>query len=108
MVDIFEIAPTKDAQRSAPTTAPYALVGHEARQMRYKSLLSKLSAEDVSAAAAAGAGAGGGATRVDWPPADEDEDDQEGELQSAAVPPVRTESSDALVGNFREAAAAMA
>lgn len=106
MVDIFEIAPTKDAQRIAPTTAPYALVGHEARQMRYKSLLSKLSAEDVSAAAAAAAA--GGATRVDWSPADEDEDDQERELQSAAVPPVRTESSDALVGNFREAAAAMA
>lgn len=100
MVDIFEIAPTKDAQRTAPTTAPYALVGHEARQMRYKSLLSKLSAEDVSTA--------GGAARMDWLAADDEEDDQERELQNAAVPPVRTESSDALVGNFREAAAAMA
>lgn len=101
MVDIFEIAPTKDVQRSAPTSTPYALVGHEARQMRYKSLLSKLSAEDVSAA--------GGAARVDWLPADEDEEEaQDRELQNAAVPHVRTESGDALVGNFREAAAAMA
>lgn len=96
MVDIFEIAPTKDAQRTAPTM-PYALVGHEARQMRYKSLLSKLSAEDVSAP---------GAASVDWL-ADEEDDAREPELQSA-VPHIRTESSDALVGNFREAAAAMA
>lgn len=93
MVDIFEIAPTKDAQRSA-STAPYALVGQEARQMRYRSLLSKLSAEDVSAAGA----------RVDWLP-DEDEEASE---QYHAVPQVRTESSNVLVGNFREAAAAMA
>lgn len=93
MVDIFEIAPTKDAQRSAPTT-PYALVGQEARQMRYRSLLSKLSAEDVSAAGA----------RVDWLP---DEDDEASDSHYA-VPHIRTESSDVLVGNFREAAAAMA
>lgn len=92
MVDIFEIAPTKDAQRSAPTM-PYALVGQEARQMRYKSLLSKLSAEDVSAAGA----------RVDWLP---DEDDEAAEHD--AVPHIKTEPSNALVGNFSEAAAAMA
>lgn len=106
MVDIFEIAPTKDAQRTAPTSAPYVLVGHEARQMRYKSLLSKLSTENVSTAAATATA--GGPARVDWTPADEDEDEQDPELHGAAVPPVRTESSDALVGNFREAAAAMA
>lgn len=93
MVDIFEIAPTKDAQRSAPT-APYALVGQEARQMRYKSLLSKLSAEDVSATGA----------RVDWLP----DEDEEASDSHHAVPHIRTESSDVLVGNFREAAAAMA
>lgn len=62
--------------------------------MRYKSLLSKLSAEDVSAAG----------TRVDWLP----EDDEEASEVHNAVPQIRTESSDALVGNFREAAAAMA
>lgn len=94
MVDIFEIAPTSDAQRSAPTT-PYALVGHDARQMRYKSLLSKLSAEDVSAAG----------TRVDWVP---DEDDDDTAEQHGAVPHIRTESGVVLVGNFSEAAAAMA
>lgn len=93
MVDIFEIAPSKGAQRSAPTT-PYGLVGQEARQMRYKSLLSKLSAEDVSATEA----------RVDWLP----EDDDDASEMHTAVPQIRTESSDALVGNFREAAAAMA
>lgn len=93
MVDIFEIAPAKDAQRSAPTT-PYALVGQEARQMRYRSLLSKLSAEDVSAAGA----------RVDWP----DEDDEAAEPHGSAVPHIRTGPGDVLVGNFSEAAAAMA
>lgn len=96
MVDIFEIAPTKDAQRRTPTT-PYGLVGQEARQMRYQSLLSKLSSEDVSTAD----------TRVDWL-ADDDDDEEVADLQGAAVPHIRTESSDALVGNFREAAAAMA
>ncbi|KAF3761934.1 hypothetical protein M406DRAFT_358150 [Cryphonectria parasitica EP155] len=93
MVDIFEIAPTKDAQRSAPTT-PYALVGQEARHMRYRSLLSKLSAEDVSAAGA----------RVDWLA----DDDEEALDQHNIIPHVKTESSDALVGNFSEAASAMA
>lgn len=101
MVDIFEIAPTKDAQRSAPTT-PYGLVGHEARQMRYRSLLSKLSSEDVSAAGA----------RVDWLAGDDEDEEaeyQDRDLQdAAAVPHIRAESSDVLVGNFREAAAAMA
>ncbi|PSR99167.1 hypothetical protein BD289DRAFT_58513 [Coniella lustricola] len=99
MVDIFEIAPAKDAQRRIPAT-PYGLVGQEARQMRYQSLLSKLSSEDVSAAGA----------RVDWLVDDDDEEDEEAaDLQGAAVPHIKTESSDdALVGNFREAAAAMA
>lgn len=95
MVDIFEIAPSKDAQRSAPTI-PYALVGQEARQMRYKSLLSKLSAEEVSATG----------TRVDWF-ADDDDDDDAAESHNV-VPHIRAESSDVLVGNFSEAAAAMA
>lgn len=112
MVDIFEIAPVKDAQsqRSAPTT-PYALVGHEARQMRYRSLLSKLSAEDVTTAAVAPE-----ASRVDWQgngvgaeDIDDEDDDDEDEYLQYAVPHIRTEPShDALVGTFREAAAAMA
>ncbi|KUI56195.1 hypothetical protein VP1G_03555 [Cytospora mali] len=96
MVDIFEIAPTKDAQRNAPPN-PYGHVGQEARQMRYQSLLSKLSSDDLDASATG--------ARVDWLPEDEEED--AAELQKA-VPHIKTDSSDALVGNFREAAAAMA
>ncbi|KUI73550.1 hypothetical protein VM1G_09122 [Cytospora mali] len=96
MVDIFEIAPTKDAQRNAPPN-PYGHVGQEARQMRYQSLLSKLSSDDLDASATG--------ARVDWLPEDEEED--AAELQKS-VPHIKTESSDALVGNFREAAAAMA
>lgn len=94
MVDIFEIAPAKDAQRSAPTT-PYALVGQEARQMRYSALLSKLSAEDVAATGA----------RVDWTA---DEDNEAAEPHDSAVPHIKTGPGDVLVGNFSEAAAAMA
>lgn len=96
MVDIFDIAPAKDAQRNAPPN-PYGHVGQEARQMRYQSLLSKLSTDDLDGSAAG--------ARVDWL-ADEDEEDA-AELQNT-VPHIKTESSDALVGNFREAAAAMA
>lgn len=65
--------------------------------MRYQSLLSKLSADDLDAAATG--------ARVDWLPEEEEED--AAELQKT-VPHIKTESSDALVGNFREAAAAMA
>lgn len=95
MVDIFEIAPAKDAQRSASTT-PYALVGQEARQMHYRSLLSKLSAENVSAAGA----------RVDWET--DDDDEEASEPHDSAVQHVKTGPGDVLVGNFSEAAAAMA
>lgn len=102
MVDIFEIAPPKDAQYRAPPT-PYGLVGQEARHMRYQSLLSKLSADEEDTAAGA---------RVEWS-AEEEEEDEEDEANDAAglqrgVPQIKTEPSDALVGNFREAAAAMA
>lgn len=95
MVDIFEIAPAKDAQRNAPMN-PYGHVGQEARQMRYQSLLSKLRTEDLDGSAAG--------TRVDWLPEEEEEDAAELQKQ---VPHIKTESSDALVGTFREAAAAM-
>lgn len=102
MVDIFEIAPPKDSQYRAPPT-PYGLVGQEARHMRYQSLLSKLSADEEDTAAGA---------RVEWS-AGEEEEDEEDEADSAAglqrgVSQIKTEPSDALVGNFREAAAAMA
>lgn len=100
MVDIFEIAPPKDAQHRAPPT-PYGLVGQEARHMRYQSLLCKLSADEEDSAAGA---------RVDWSPEEEEEEeyiDDAAGLQRG-VPQIRTEPSDALVGNFREAAAAMA
>lgn len=99
MVDIFEIAPTKDAQRNAPPN-PYGHVGQEARQMRYQSLLSKLSADDLDAAATG--------ARVDWLPEGEEEDEEDAAELQNMVPHIKTESSDALVGNFREAAAAMA
>lgn len=71
--------------------------------MRYQSLLCKLSADEEDAAAGA---------RVEW--SAEEEDDEEGDEADGAtglqkgVPQIRTEPSDALVGNFREAAAAMA
>lgn len=100
MVDIFEIAPPKDAQYRAPPT-PYGLVGQEARHMRYQSLLCKLSADEEDAAAGA---------RVEWSAEEEDEEDEAGDATGPqrGVPQIRTEPSDALVGNFREAAAAMA
>lgn len=70
--------------------------------MRYQSLLSKLSADEEDTAAGA---------RVEW--SAEEEEDGEDEADDAAglqrgVPQIKTEPSDALVGNFREAAAAMA
>lgn len=103
MVDIFEIAPSKDnTQQPQQQQQRYAPVGHEARQMRYRSLLSRLSAEDVAAAAVPGTSS----RQIDW--RDNDDEDDEEDLQHA-VPQIRTEPShDALVGNFREAAAAMA
>lgn len=70
--------------------------------MRYQSLLCKLSADEEDAAAGA---------RVEWSAEEEDEEDEADDatgLQQRGVPQVRTEPSDALVGNFREAAAAMA
>lgn len=100
MVDIFEIAPPKDAQYRAPPT-PYGLVGQEARHMRYQSLLSKLSADEEDSAAGA---------RVEWSAGEDEEEDEDGDATALhkAVPQIKTEPSDALVGNFREAAAAMA
>lgn len=91
MVDIFEIAPIENPQRTAPTA--YALAGQEARLMRYHSLLSKLGSEDDTAV---------NGTKLDWIA---DEDDTM-ELQRS-MPPIKAESEDALVGNFAEAAAAM-
>lgn len=100
MVDIFEIAPPKDAQYRAPPT-PYGLVGQEARHMRYQSLLSKLSADEEDAAAGA---------RVEWSAGEDEEDEEDADATAPhkGVPHIKTEPSGALVGNFREAAAAMA
>lgn len=69
--------------------------------MRYQSLLSKLSADEEDTAAGA---------RVEWSAEEEDEEDEADDaagLQRGG-PQIKTEPSDALVGNFREAAAAMA
>ena len=68
--------------------------------MRYQSLLSKLSADEEDTAAGA---------RVEWS-AEEDEEDEADDAAGLqrGVPQIKTEPSDALVGNFREAAAAMA
>ncbi|POS80332.1 hypothetical protein DHEL01_v201285 [Diaporthe helianthi] len=100
MVDIFEIAPPKDVQYRPPPT-PYGLVGQEARHMRYQSLLSKLSADEEDSAAGA---------RVEWSAGEDDGEDEEADTTALhnGVPQIKTEPSDALVGNFREAAAAMA
>lgn len=69
--------------------------------MRYQSLLCKLSADEEDSAARA---------RVEWSPEDEEEEDEADGATGLqrGVPQIRTEPSDALVGNFREAAAAMA
>lgn len=69
--------------------------------MRYQSLLSKLSADEEDSAAGA---------RVEWSAEEEDEEDEDGDATALhkGVPQIKTEPSDALVGNFREAAAAMA
>lgn len=69
--------------------------------MRYQSLLSKLSADEEDAAAGA---------RVEWSAGEDEEDEEDADATAPhkGVPHIKTEPSGALVGNFREAAAAMA
>jgi len=91
MVDIFEIDPQDSVTRAGP--APYALVGQEARVVRYQNLLSKLAANDELVSD----------VRVDWAPQDEDTI----EMQHS-IPPVKAEAGEPLLGNFADAARAVA
>ncbi len=91
MVDIFEITPQDSAARAAPT--PYAIAGQDARLARYQSLLSKLAvSEELS-----------DDPRADWSP----QDDDTIEMQRN-VPPIKAEAGEPLVGNFADAARAVA
>lgn len=84
MVDVFETAPPK-----APIN-PYGNANQEARQTWYHALLSRLGNEEDSASE------------------DEDEDGEDVAGIQVDVPRVKADPNDALVGTFREAAAAMA
>lgn len=83
MVDVFETAPPKAVN-------PYGNANQDARQNWYHALLSRLGDEEDSAS--------------------EDEDDEgEGVTETQGdIPRVKSDPNDALVGTFREAAAAMA
>ncbi|KAK7745298.1 hypothetical protein SLS53_002794 [Cytospora paraplurivora] len=88
MVDIFETVPPK------AHVNPYGQGNMEARHNWYRALISKLGSEEDSASE------------------DDEEDDEHGYDHSdvqRAIPHVKTDpSEEALVGTFREAAAAMA
>ncbi|ROV91335.1 hypothetical protein VSDG_07813 [Cytospora chrysosperma] len=86
MVDVFETAPPK-----APTN-PYGNANQEARQTWYHALLSRLGNEEDSASE----------------DESEDEDGEDAAGIQENVPRVKAGPNDALVGTFREAAAAMA
>jgi hypothetical protein len=90
MVDIYDIVPQDKMLQDVP--AHYAHAGHDARMAPYQTLLSKLSSHDDLSSVA----------RVDWG----DPDDDTIEMQQSTVP-VKLEPSEALVGNFADAAAAM-
>lgn len=90
MVDIFEIAPQGGVARITP--AAYAPSGQDARLARYQTLLSKLSVDDLAADA-----------RIDWTLQEEDTVEMQ-----RSVPPVKAEVGEPLVGNFADAAAAVA
>ncbi|KAK0707990.1 late endosomal/lysosomal adaptor and MAPK and MTOR activator-domain-containing protein [Lasiosphaeris hirsuta] len=91
MVDIYDIVHQDEAVHTA-TPTPYAYTAQEPHIARYQTLLSKLSSHDDLASVA----------RVDWGVPD----DGNIEMQRNAVP-VKLEGSEALVGNFADAAAAM-
>lgn len=81
MVDVFDTAPHK------PPINPYGHAADQAaRQTWYQALLSKLGNEDDSAS----------------------EDEEDGPEMRRERPQVKTDPNEALVGTFREAAAAMA
>lgn len=92
MVDVFETVPPK------AHASPYGQGNMEARHNWYRALISKLGSEEDSASE------------------DDDEEEEGGEhgyhrsdVQQRAIPHVKTDpSEEALVGTFREAAAAMA
>lgn len=84
MVDVFETAPPK-----APIN-PYGQAEQETRQTWYQALVSRLGSEEDSAS-------------------EDEEDDDDADMRTGRdIPQVKTDSSEALVGTFREAAAAMA
>ncbi|KUI54083.1 hypothetical protein VP1G_01469 [Cytospora mali] len=83
MVDVFDTAPSK-----APIN-PYGQANQEARQTWYHALLSRLSNEEDSAS-------------------EDGEDEEDDPDLQRDLPRVKTDQSEALVGTFREAAAAMA
>lgn len=95
MVDIYDIVPQGKAAAAPADAAPtpsYAYADDEPHTARYQTLLSKLSSHDDLAAVA----------RVDWGVPEDDTI----EMQQSLVP-VKVEGSEALVGNFADAAAAM-
>ena len=91
MVDIFEIAPPEAARPAIVT--PYDDAGRGNGRVRYQHLLTKLSGPGDAAHAT-----------VDWLPADDEA--VEAELGSPSI--IKVEGDEPLVGNFADAAAAMA
>jgi len=91
MVDIFEIVPQDNVSRAGPT--PFAVAAQDAGQARYQTLLSKLAANDELMADAT----------IDWASQDDGTIEMQ---QSTAV--VKIESDEPLVGNFADAAKAVA
>jgi hypothetical protein len=95
MVDIFEIAPQFDAARPVPAQLSYA--GHEARIVRYQTLINKLnlaSNEDAN-----------DGVQIEWLPQEED-----GNIEmhrGVGDKPDHKPDDKPLVGTFADAAAAM-
>lgn len=93
MVDIYDIVPQDKAAHVHAAPTPYAHHAEDEPHMsRYQTLLSKLSSHDDLISVA----------RVDWGVPEDDTI----EMQQSVVP-VKLEGSEALVGNFADAAAAM-
>jgi hypothetical protein len=86
MVDIFEIAPAREA--GMVSHAPCAIPGQDMRAARYQNLLSRLAAGHEEALSD---------VKV-WPAT---VDDDTIEMQHA-VPPVKTEVGGPLLGNFAD------
>lgn len=106
MVDIFEIAPPYNSGTPTRMVVPsaFGFAGQEAHRVRYQNLLSKLSSDDDDLVATMAG------TRVEWLPPQQpqqQEDDDDIEMYDG-IPPVNIEAGEPLVGNFADAAAAMA